>query len=145
MAGTLDKFGGERAHAKRLRGFLHDCTGSTPSEEADRVREALVLLADVTGMYPRGHARIEAMLACDAATSAVLEVLGGEPNFMLSRGEGDSCLATVVPLDGEEVIAEGTTPALALLAAHVAGVLARIERTAPMLEVPLAPVSMMLH
>ncbi|MGF7155171.1 hypothetical protein [Novosphingobium gossypii] len=148
MATTLDQFVDERAQARRLRDFLHDCAGSAPCEEADRVREALTLLggAGLDGATPFDHARIEAMLACGAAMSAVLEILGPDMPFMLSRGGSDSCLATVVPAGGpEEAIAEGPTLALAMLAGHVAAVLSRMERVGHLIEMPMASASLRLH
>lgn len=72
---------------------------------------------------------IDEMLDCGAAESAVLAILGPETSFMLSRGGGGSCLATVVVDDGsEETMSEGATIALALLAAYVSLLLARFER-----------------
>lgn len=148
MATTLDQFVDERAEARRLRDFLHDCAGSAPCEEVDRVREALTLLngVGVDGAIAFDHARINAMLGCGAAMSAVLEILGPDMPFMLSRGGRDSCLATVVPAGGsEEAIAEGATLALALLAGHVAAVLSRLERTGHLVELPLASASLRVH
>jgi hypothetical protein len=101
--------------------------GSAPQEEADRVRDALALLArspDRIGPLP-DPARIEAMLAADAAESAALALTGGETGFMLSRGAGGTCLATIALPGGEEdVTAEGATVALALLAARLSALLA---------------------
>lgn len=74
---------------------------------------------------------VEGMLACGATESAVLAILGRNASFMVSRGAGGPCLATVVTNDGaEERSAEGTTFALALLAAYVSLLLARFERSA---------------
>ncbi len=74
---------------------------------------------------------IETMLACGAAESAVLALLGPDASFMLSRGSGGPCLATVVASEGlEERSAEGATMALALLGAYVSLLLARFERSA---------------
>ncbi|MEE4451826.1 hypothetical protein [Novosphingobium resinovorum] len=148
MAGILDKFGGGRARAKRLRDFLYDCAGSAPCEEADRVREAVQLLGGggIDAAAPLDHARIEVMLACDAAMNAVLEILGPDMAFMLSRGGNEACLATVVPPGrAEEAVAEGSTLALAMLAGHVAAVLARLETEEHVAEAQIAPASMRLH
>ncbi|HUD28597.1 MAG TPA: hypothetical protein VMQ93_06970 [Novosphingobium sp.] len=153
MARTLDKFTDDRARARRLREFLHDCAGSGPSEETDRVREAVLELAG-TGIAggDRGARRgfdvaaIHAMLDCGATMSAVLEIMGRDVRFMLSRGAQDSCLASVVMNDGsDEALAEGPTLALALLAAHVSSVLSRIEKGAQAGEIHAAPASIRLH
>lgn len=122
------------AWAMRLRAFLHECVASAPCEEPDRVREAALLLRD----DPRAHdpapaepGLLEAMLGCGAAESAVLRIIGPDAPFMLSRGQGNICLATMVvaagPDDVGEIISEASTLALALLAAHVAGVIAGID------------------
>jgi hypothetical protein len=152
MASTLDKLTGDRTRAKRLREFLHDCAGSGPGEEIDRVREAVRELTlsgvgrrigDKSGFDP---AAVHAMLDCGAGMSAVLEMMGRDTRFMLSRGAHDSCLASVVNGDGaEEALAEGPTLALALLGAHVSAVLGRIERAAQGGETLTAPTSMRLH
>lgn len=127
--------------AARLRDFLHDCVASDAWEEADRVREALVLLhgpgAGIgtsmgmgMGMGPRPDAiGIAAMLDCGAAESAVIALLGPAATFMVSRGEGQACLATVISAPGEEeIIAEGASVALALLGAYASSVLAILVR-----------------
>lgn len=115
----------------RLRDFLHDCAGSAPVEEHDRIREAVLLLHDADGDATAAFepAAVEAMLACGAAESAVLAILGEDVNCMVSRGSAGTCLATLVLPDGsEEVICEGATLALALLAAYVSMLLAGLER-----------------
>ncbi|WP_395329002.1 hypothetical protein WBP06_14210 [Novosphingobium sp. BL-8H] len=115
----------------RLRDFLHDCAGSAAVEEHDRIREAVLLLHDPAGDAAATFepATIEAMLACGAAESAVLTILGPDVNCMVSRGSAGTCLATLVLPDGsEEVICEGATLALALLAAYVSMLLAGLER-----------------
>lgn len=155
MASTLDKFTDDRARARRLREFLHDCAGSGPGEEIDRLREAVLELAGsgICGVGTRGGGRsafdvpaVHAMLDCGAGMSAVLEIMGRDVRFMLSRGAHDSCLASVVNGDGvEESLAEGPTLALALLGAHVSAVLARIEMGAQPGEAVQAPASMRLH
>lgn len=115
----------------RLRDFLHDCAGSAPVEEHDRIREAVLLLhaPDGDAGSTFDPATIEAMLACGASESAVLVILGSDVNCMVSRGSAGTCLATLVLPDGsEEVICEGATLALALLAAYVSMLLAGLER-----------------
>ena len=101
----------------RLRDLLHDCAASGPSEQADRVADAAELLCIDTPS-------VQEKLRVGACESAVMEIIGGETSFMLSRGGSGRCLATVVLPDGsEEVISEGSTLALALLAAHLSALL----------------------
>ena len=121
--------------AARLRDLLHDCVASAACEEADRIAEAARLLC---GAWRAGHVlpapdagaeTIAALAKQGAGESAVLRLIGGEASFMLSRGGNGSCLATVVLPDGsEEMIAQGATLALALLAAHLSSLLADAER-----------------
>ncbi|QDK34632.1 hypothetical protein [Sphingomonas sp. IC081] len=132
----------------RLRDFLHDCAGSAPAEEHDRIREAVLLLHDPDGLV--GHAfepaAIAAMLACGAGESAVLAILGPDLNCMISRGSAGSCLATLVLADGsEEVICEGSTLALALLAAYVSMLLAGAEREDEAVSTFTMPAGVRLH
>ncbi len=121
----------------RLRDFLHDCAGSAPSEEHDRIREAVLLL--LHDPRPRDDNKphrahfdpvaIEAMLGCNASESAVLALIGPDDTFMLSRGMNGTCLATLVMADGsEEMICEAATLSLALLAAYVSKLLTVMER-----------------
>ena len=115
----------------RMEDFLYDCAASAPSEEADRVRDAVDLFArphsESSGLFVPAPdaAAIEAMLACGANESAVLALMSPDAGFLLSRGGNGICLASIVLPDGsEEVTAEGSTMALALLAALVSAVLA---------------------
>lgn len=109
-----------RVRAEQLRDFLDACVASTPADEAARLVEAGHLLAPL----PDAEA-FEAMVACEAYESAALLVLGRGRPFLISRGVSGVCLASTVFADsGEEATAQGATPALALLAAHVAAVLA---------------------
>lgn len=115
----------------RLRDFLNDCVGSAACEETDRIREAGLLLqgSALAGDAVPDLGTVEMMLSCGAAESAVLTILDPGMAFMLSRGASGSCLATVVLEDGsEEIISEGATVALALLAAYVSLLLARFEQ-----------------
>lgn len=117
-----------------LQDFLYDCAASTPGEQADRIREAHTLLRSAPENLPiadlPGERAVEAMLAASAYASASLTLLGGKTAFMLSRGLDGSSLATVVlPGQGEEMTAEGETPALALLAALASALLAVAERS----------------
>lgn len=110
-----------------MRDFLHDCVASGPSEQSDRIREAVQVLG-----VGQAAGSIDAKLASGAEESAVLELIGPETAFMLSRGGNGSCLAAVVLLDGsEEMISEGSTLALAMLAAHVSSLLADAEQSEP--------------
>ena len=118
-----------------MRDFLADCVGSAPFEQADRIREATLLLPHASAFsfgqpHTGGEAQaIEWMLESGAYESAVLALIGPETAFMLSRGGSGSCLATVVLPDGsEEMIAEGSTLALALLAGHVSALIADSEQ-----------------
>lgn len=67
----------------------------------------------------------EAMLGCAALESAALSLLPRGSSYLLSRGSDDFCLASVVlPFTTEEVTAEGASPALALLSALCAALVA---------------------
>lgn len=149
MANVLSNRNSESdVRAARLRDFLNDCVGSAACEEADRIREAVLLLDG--GASPNGQPPdpvvVEAMLACGAAESAVLAILHPDMSFMLSRGAGGSCLATVVVEDGsEEMISEGSTIALALLAAYASLLLSRTEREDAEMNRIMVPPSARFH
>jgi len=132
MASTLsEQIFDSDVSVARLRDFLNDCVGSAACEEGDRIREAGLLLqrAAIAGCGSPDIGAIETMLSCGAAESAVLAILDPDLAFMLSRGVGGYCLATVVVEDGsEEIMSEGATVSLALLAAYVSLLLARLER-----------------
>lgn len=148
MASTLNRFSDDRLRAARLREFLHDCAGSAACQERDRVREAVLELggSGVEATGPIDVAAIHTMLDCGAVTSAVLEIMGPDVCFMLSRGSQNTCLASVVQRDGsDEALAEGATLALALLTAHVSAVLARIEKGSAAADAPQVPASLRLH
>ncbi|SFF76286.1 hypothetical protein SAMN05518801_101329 [Novosphingobium sp. CF614] len=138
MTGTMDdKAPNPQAWAARLRDFVQDCVASTPCEELQRVREA-ALLFQRDGAGGVDPVVLEAMLACGAAESAVLALIGPEAVFMLSRGGSSTCLVTMIVTDGpdgpdgvEEVAAEGSTLALALLAAYATGLLTGFDRNGP--------------
>ncbi|MBB4860099.1 hypothetical protein HNO88_003437 [Novosphingobium chloroacetimidivorans] len=102
----------------RLRDLLHDCVASGAAQQADRLREAAALLGP-----PGRRDTIEAMLACGACESAALAILD-KRGFLVSRAVTGTCLASVQLGDGEDMTAEAATPALALLAAHIAALLA---------------------
>lgn len=117
--------------AARLRDFLHECVSSATSEEEDRIREAALLLARMGGKDFRrvDPLAIEAMLASGAGESAVLELVGPQVPFIVSRGGNGRCLASLVMSDGvEEVLAEGASLALAMLAAYAAFLLQDMQQ-----------------
>jgi hypothetical protein len=108
----------------RLRDLLHDCVASGPSEQALRLSEACHLLTGGSDA-----ARVDAMLRAGAFESAALAVMGEGVGYMLSRGATGAALASVVlPDSDEEATAEAETPALALIAAHLAALLDGDER-----------------
>lgn len=138
MASMMDELVPEpEVWTARLRDFVHDCIDSAPCEEADRIREAAMLLQNGTMLGRHIHGvdpvLVETMLACGAPESAVLAMFAPDAVFMVSRGQDNACLATVIAgEEADEVISEGSTLALALLAAYVAGVLAGLERDGDM-------------
>ena len=113
-----------------MQAFAHACAESVADEQADRIREGNVVLqlADALAwggppLWNRAGV-LEAMLAAGAYESAVMALLGPEVCFMLSRGGYGLCLATVVlPGSENEVTAEASTPALALLTALASALL----------------------
>ncbi|MCJ2178272.1 hypothetical protein [Novosphingobium album (ex Hu et al. 2023)] len=118
-----------------MRDLMHDCLASAPHEECDRVREAALLLQSGGRRDDHNPAvesgAVDQMLSCGAVESAVLAMLRPGTVFMLSRGQENCCLATVITMDGaDEVIAEGATLSLALLSAYVAGLVADVEDVA---------------
>lgn len=128
----------------RLRNFLHDCAGSAPLEEAERVREALILLPEVMGTGRASSRMVEALLASGAGLCAVLTIIGPDTPFMISRGASQTCIATVLVND-DEMVSEGTTVALALLAAHVSACLVGLERWVAAADLPSQPLCARLH
>lgn len=110
------------------------CAGSFAADEAPRLRELAVLLADApegqaTALPRPDLARLEALLALGASTSAMLELIGSEAGMGSGRGAGNagyllSCggrgqhLASVIlPGNAEDITASGDTAALALVGA----------------------------
>ncbi|MBV1916931.1 MAG: hypothetical protein KUG65_02545 [Sphingomonadaceae bacterium] len=123
----------------QMREFQLDCVASTAQEQAERIREAADLFPRAFAL-PTGKsgtcgalAAIESMLACRAYESAALTLVEDDATFMLSRGGDGCCLASMVSYGGdEEVIAQGATPALAVLAVRAAALLAGVgERCLP--------------
>lgn len=100
------------------------------------VREGAHLLdaaSTVLGARPVDFEKLDTMLSCGAAESAVLGLMPKDTVFMLSRGQGDACLATVIAGSGaEEIICEGPTVALALLTAYVSALLVPLEQRCEM-------------
>jgi len=108
------------ARAAHLRNLLHDCVGSPASDQGARLTDASWLLASAGEQD-----RLAAMVACGAYESAAALVVGAERPFLVSRGANGVCLASALFADGcEEATIEAATPALAMLAAHVAALLA---------------------
>ena len=117
-----------RGHqVQRLRAFLVDCADSAAEEQGQRLRDAL----DVLGASRALQAVILPMLACGAYESAALALLR-ERSFLVSRGASGLCLASALADDGStERTAEAATPALALLSAYIAALLADIGLVIP--------------
>jgi hypothetical protein len=107
----------------RLSAFLRDCRAAAPELEADQIREghrlfgALVESSRLRHSFPDGPT-IERLIAAGAHESAAIAIVGRDRPFLLSRGAGGVCFATLVAAGtSREVTAEGLTPALALLGA----------------------------
>ena len=114
----------------RLGELAQECALSGPVEEAERLREMLVLLqlapaphSGMIGVLP-DPAAIEAQLRSGAALAAALALLGEWAGYMLSRGPGGRHMATVAIRSSGEASGEGESAALALLGA-LAAALAR--------------------
>lgn len=116
-----------------LERFFSDCVGSLVNEEPARLAEAVNLFVSKNGFRadlaaPAQEASIRDAIEAGAAVDAALAIIGDDTVFMLSRGGGGTCLATMILADGgEEVMGEAVTPALALLAAYAAALLARAQ------------------
>lgn len=110
------------------------CAASAPCEEAERLDEAMALLAQprlpegLAVAHAAGEPGLAATIAAGGALSAAVALLGERAGYLISRGPGGVCMATVV-LDGSgrEESAEGTTPALAVLGAHLGALLAQLD------------------
>ena len=112
---------------ERVSELCAACVDALGPEAPARLREGLALLSLAPEAASQGAdglpkvAGFEAMLACGALESAAMALLPKGASYLLSRGEDDTCLASVIlPLSTEEVTAEGANPALALLAALLA-------------------------
>lgn len=83
--------------------------------------------------------RLDALLTAEAHESAALALLGSEWGYMLSRGPAGACLATIMaPGGGEDTTVQGATPALALMAALAATLVAEGEQKVEPVE-PINP------
>lgn len=147
MPGIIEQLSDPDGRVSRLRAFLHDCAGSAACEEGDRVREAARLLggSGLEGTGPLDRLAMDAMICAGAAVDAVLQILGRDTGFMLSRGQHGACLATVVRSGSDEATAQGSTLALALLCAHLGAVLTGLENGVPVAGGRLARTSVRLH
>lgn len=105
-----------RGHVDRLR---RDCEQSPLAHERRMLREAARLLP-----VEADAALVEVLIAQDAFESAALAIIGQATPFMLSRSGEGRCLATIAGRGGE-VTAQAASPALALLGAWAAALLAR--------------------
>ncbi len=86
------------------------------------------------------------MLSCEAYESAALLVLGAHHRFLLSRGGMGGALASVALSAAEEdVTVEADTPALAILAALAAALLAEERSTSIPPRAEAAEASALLH
>ena len=100
--------------------FRLDCEQSSAVQEEALLREAVRLIPVEIDLLV-----FEAFIGQGAFESAALAIIGRAAPFMLSRsGDGD-CLATIAG-PGVEVTAQGASPALALLGAWAAALLARV-------------------
>ncbi|WP_260925093.1 hypothetical protein [Novosphingobium sp. 9] len=112
-----------------LDGLRRACMSCAAGEELQRLHEALDLLRrtprELGPSLSRAEAgKIEIMLACGAAESAALHLIGPQTSVMMSRGSHGQCLASAVTEpDGLELMCEGATVSLAVLAAHLSMVM----------------------
>ncbi|MDE2597268.1 MAG: hypothetical protein KGL44_10365 [Sphingomonadales bacterium] len=118
----------------RLDALARDCADAERTEQPRLLREARDVLrlaphqvSTPFGLIADPH-RFEALIAAQAFESAALALLGGEAGYMISRGGGQTHLASVIlPGMTEDVTAEAASAALALLSAQAAA-LAAITR-----------------
>ena len=152
--GAADRAATERARAwqARARDLVDLCAVSAPCEEADRLTEALALLdekalpAGSPAGLPADGPDLGAMIAAGGSLSAAMDLLGPRAGYLLSHAPGGSCMATVVfPAHGHEETAEGTTPALAVLAAHFAALLVLLDDSRAVTERPAGPAALRLN
>jgi hypothetical protein len=118
--------------AARLRSFACRAMACPLEYEAQIVREGATLIdagSAVLNADAVDFDRLETMLNCKAMESAVLSLMPDDTVFMLSQGQGRTCLATVIAGSGaEEIICEGPSVALTLLTAYISALLVPLER-----------------
>ncbi len=113
-----------RAWLHRLEGLAMAIANAPTGREGDLVRLFHDLMASAPdpallgGLHIPDTARLDALLAADAADSAALAFMGEHTGFCLSGNGDGGHLASVLLLGAaEEVTASGPTLALACLAA----------------------------
>ncbi|GGC41123.1 hypothetical protein GCM10011371_30710 [Novosphingobium marinum] len=117
-----DPIGKERISRELLEDLLYESTISGEDEEAGRMAEAVRILA---GSESRDCRHIDDMISAGGCTSAAIALLPGDAGFLLSRGRSGANLASVSLALGEaDVSAQASTPALALVAAYAAALIA---------------------
>jgi hypothetical protein len=99
------------------------CSAATATDAAPLLRKGYAALAEELSLTPDDFAELpprgqfEAMLLCGGVESAALALLPRNASFMLSRGANGRHLGSVfMPECGEHTV-EGSTAALALMAA----------------------------
>lgn len=116
----------DSARVAHLCDLFHECVGSSALDQGARLIDASWLLASAAD-----EARLGILVSCGAYDSAAALVIGVERPYLVSRGANGVCLASVLLADGcEETTVEAATPALAMLAAYVAALLAEERRGA---------------
>lgn len=100
--------------------FQATCGSSSAEDEGQRLRDAVRLFS---GKAASDGAEVRRLVEAEAFESAAIFLVGEALPFLLSRGGDGTCLASIVAPDGEEILAEGATPALALLGAYAGAAL----------------------
>jgi hypothetical protein len=102
------------------------CSGSSPRDEAYRLREVFALLSQapcpslLAGVALPEISRFESLLRARAYDSAALALLGDDCAMMLSRSNDGHYLASILlPGRSEEMTASGESLSLAVTAALV--------------------------
>ena len=120
---------------ERTRALSEGAAEAGWDEQGDCLREAYALMT----LAPRGlgpwllelpaQPEFDAMLAAQCWDSVALALLPEAAGYMISRGGDGDCLASVLlPGAGDEVSAHGLHPALALVAALSAALVAACPR-----------------
>src|SRR5690349_1155648 len=100
-----------------------DCAGSSAEDAKKRTRTLWSLLVQAPqpsllhGLSLPHPGRMQALLAADACDTAVLEILGPEVEYALSRKPHEDHVASLTLSDGEEASSPGASPALAVIGA----------------------------